>query len=186
MSSYCARKGLLFYGNNIGFSSSIKDLDKNQDDLSKEMEQIRSKFRRCEREWLAEKETLYRKLQLCQQLGGAATAGRMADVNAGFFTDQRSAVRLAGESRLQKKLQKVNVSDLQFSIDQDLFLTVPPSNSLNWPIKSLPRRATGASCWPWRPRWTCSESRIRTERQRYRCVIFRSPCINFDFLHVHI
>ena len=124
MSSYFKREGMLLYGNNIGFSSSIKDLDKNQDDLSKEMEQIRSKFRRCEREWLAEKETLYRKLQLCQQLGGAATAGRMADVNAGFFTDQRSAVRLAGESRLQKKLQKVNVSDLQFSIDQDMYLTV--------------------------------------------------------------
>ena len=79
--------------------------------MQKELEDIRVKFRRCERQWLAEKETLYRKLQLCQQMGGGGSgpSGAAQDVNAGFFTDQRAAVRLMGDARLQKKLQRANV-----------------------------------------------------------------------------
>ena len=87
---------------------SIKTLDHGQEDLAKELEQVRGKFRRCEREWLSEKETLHRKLQLCRQFGTSSSSS--ADVlGAGFFTDQRSALRLGGDARLHKRLQQVNV-----------------------------------------------------------------------------
>ncbi len=89
---------------------SIKSLDQGQEDLSKEVEQMRSKFRRCEREWLAEKETLHRKLQLCQQFsGGSQSRGEVG--REAFFTEQRSAQRTAGETRMQKRMQQLNVRD---------------------------------------------------------------------------
>ncbi len=85
--------------------SSIRSVDEEQESLAHELVDSRSRFRRSEREWAAERETLLRKLQFCQEFGALPT--QVAD--DAFFTSQRSAMRLAGEGRLKKQIQRLHV-----------------------------------------------------------------------------
>lgn len=85
-------------------------MESQQDELHSDLAHSKSQFRRSERNWMAEKEILHRKIQFLQNFGGAG--GEAAD--GGFFTDQRSAFRSGRRggdaAQLQKKIQKLNVS----------------------------------------------------------------------------
>ena len=86
-------------------------MESNQDELSEDLIKSRSSFRRSERAWMAEKETLLRKLQVLQHFGGGAISGPEA---GGFFTDRRAAGRIAGDQATQRQIQKLNVSSLKW------------------------------------------------------------------------
>ena len=85
----------------------MKRIETDHEALAEELVKCKSQHRRRERDWLAEKETLYRKLQLMQQLGSVVSSS--AAEEGGFFTDQRAAGRLAAEGKLKKQVQKLNV-----------------------------------------------------------------------------
>ena len=93
---------------NALFHGSVSKMESNQEDISQDLIKSRSDFRRAERSWMAEKETLLRKLQLVQNFALSPT---MAAAEAGgFFTDKRAAGRAAGERSVQKQIQRLNVS----------------------------------------------------------------------------
>ena len=79
-------------------------MENNQDDVSEELKSLRSNFRRKERAWVSEKESLLRKLQFVQHHGS-----NLNDADIAFFTEQRSAIRLGAEQRLRKQIQTLNV-----------------------------------------------------------------------------
>lgn len=85
----------------------VKHMEGCLESLTKDLLRSRSVFRRSERGWAAEKETLVRKLQFAQHYGVLPGGGE-----GGFFTDQRSILRTSGDLRLQKQVQKLNVSVL--------------------------------------------------------------------------
>ena len=91
------------------FLCSVGKMESNQDDISQDLIKSRSDFRRSERSWMAEKETLLRKLQLVQNF--ALSPSAEAD---GFFTDKRAAGRVAGDLGVQKKIQRLNVSESRY------------------------------------------------------------------------
>ena len=86
-------------------------MESNQEDISQDLIKSRSDFRRAERSWMAEKETLLRKLQLVQNFGLSPTAEA-----GGFFTDRRAAGRIAGDRSVQKQIQRLNVSAMQCNL----------------------------------------------------------------------
>ena len=92
------------------FYFSVKQIESSQASLAEELVSCKSRHRRQEREWLAEKETLHRKVQFLQQFGGGGAAAKDDATAGGFFTDQRAAGRLAAEGKLKKQVQRLNVS----------------------------------------------------------------------------
>jgi hypothetical protein len=64
------------------------------------------------RSWLAEKETLMRKVQFMEHYGLAPSKSSSAEMG-GFFTDRRAAGRIAGDQAVQRQIQKLNVSLLK-------------------------------------------------------------------------
>ena len=95
-------------GTSYSFLDSVGEMESNQEGISQDLIKSRAAFRRSERSWMAEKETLLRKLQLMQNFFpspalAAAEAG-------GFFTDARGAARIACDRNAQRQIQKLNVS----------------------------------------------------------------------------
>jgi len=66
--------------------------------LAKELESSLVHLRKCERQWMAERESLHRKLQVAQRVG-----------NIGQPALGDKAFRPSGEARMQRQLQKLNV-----------------------------------------------------------------------------
>ena len=87
-------------------------MESQQDELNTDLTTAKSQFRRSERNWMSEKETLHRKIQFLQNFGPSSDGLGEAGLTGGFFTDQRSAYRTGrgGDAKLQKQIQKLNVS----------------------------------------------------------------------------
>ncbi len=88
---------------------SIKTMEENQDATTKDLIHSKTEFRRSERNWMAEKEFLMRKLQFVQTYGSVIPPS----VDGGFYTDARSGLRKVGELKSHRDLQKLNVSFTQ-------------------------------------------------------------------------
>ena len=90
-------------------------MESQQDELNSDLTHSKSHYRRSERNWMSEKETLHRKIQFLQNFGPSSDGlGGSELATGGFFTDQRSAYRAArgGDAKLQKQIQKLNVSSV--------------------------------------------------------------------------
>ena len=84
-------------------------MDLHQEELSADLAKTRSQFRRGERNWMLERDTLQRKLQYLQTFGGVPSEALAANAG-GFFTDQRAAARQGlGDAQLKQQIQKLNV-----------------------------------------------------------------------------
>ena len=72
---------------------------------TKELIESKTQFRKGERQWMAEKEFLMRKVQFLQTYG-SVVPGPSID-GGGFFTENRSNKRKGGEMKVHRDLQKL-------------------------------------------------------------------------------
>ena len=81
--------------------SSIKTMEGTQESTTKELIESKTQFRKGERQWMAEKEFLMRKVQFLQTYGSVVPP---SIDGGGFFTEDRSNKRRGGELKGKKMI----------------------------------------------------------------------------------